>query len=58
MLCCAPQEWASTVPGTHLWAFRPDYEAEAYERYGVKPADVHPLPLVEAAAGEQVHVGG
>merc|ERR1712086_251842 len=38
------EEWARTVPRTHLWAFRPEYEAEAYERYGLRPAppSAHP----------------
>lgn len=42
-------EWAKAVPGTHLWAFRPAYEAEAYERYGIKPAEANAHPQSEGS---------
>ena len=52
--CRAHQEWARTVPRTHLWAFRPEYEAEAYERYGLRPAppSAHPESQNDAMPSE------
>ena len=52
--CRVHQEWARTVPRTHLWAFRPEYEAEAYERYGLRPAEpsAHPEAQHDAVPSE------
>ena len=52
--CRAHQEWARTVPRAHLWAFRPEYEAEAYERYGLRPAppSAHPESQNDAMPSE------
>ena len=52
--CRVHQEWARTVPRTHLWAFRPEYEAEAYERYGLRPAEpsAHPAAQHDAVPSE------
>ena len=44
------EDWKDTVPGTHLWAFRPEYAAEAYGRYGVRPPEAAAYPEARTPA--------
>merc|ERR1712166_293651 len=45
------REWRESVPGTHIWAFRPEYATEAYGRCGVRPAaPAEPLPAPAEAS--------